>query len=85
MGCGLFIITTIADAETDFRAEEGLLGKSVGLQYMFGIYWAAMVSHTTSVKSTCSYNAMLLLLLLLLLPLQALRAVVTLRLLSSCT
>jgi hypothetical protein len=45
MGCGLFIIPTIADGETDFREEEGLLGKSVGLQYMFGIYWAAMVSH----------------------------------------
>jgi hypothetical protein len=45
MGCGLFIIPTIAKETYDFRAEEGLLEKSVGLQYMFGIYWAAMVSH----------------------------------------
>ena len=46
MGCGLFIIPTIAKETYDFRGEEGLLDKSVGLQYMFGIYWAAMVSHT---------------------------------------
>jgi hypothetical protein len=67
MGCGLFIIPTIADAETDFRQEEGIMDKSVGLQYMFGIYWAAMVSHPPRLctSTSCSYNAMLLLLLLM--------------------
>jgi hypothetical protein len=43
LGCGLFILPTIATAEEGFREANGIANDPVRLQYVYGIYWAAMV------------------------------------------
>eukprot|EP00611_Tribonema_gayanum_P019505 TRINITY_DN338_c0_g1_i6.p1 TRINITY_DN338_c0_g1~~TRINITY_DN338_c0_g1_i6.p1 ORF type:complete len:606 (-),score=193.34 TRINITY_DN338_c0_g1_i6:837-2654(-) len=46
MGCGLYIIANIANETYDFREANGIEGDSQFLQWVYGIYWAAMTVST---------------------------------------